>query len=263
MSKAEQSSTSASARCSTTSSLTLTVYPAAKTSYPASRSAKLSSSAISGVSSMSRMRRKRILLLGGSEARQPLLLAFAGLQIHHPHSAAGCVVGAAVVLKHRAPGFQRAHRERVSFEVVARVVQHFIRVPVVGEDRVTSMHAQHGVVTVERRFLPYLARGAALLAFADDVNFLRLWSGRGRGFFCFGFHEFCAPVSAPTAAAIFTRFFASAAWIKASGNSTPIIRHCSLAKFCNLAMCSACRWPKRPCNFKYSDTGRMFCGRKL
>src|SRR6202050_4101489 len=162
MSKAEQSSTSASARCSTTSSLTLAVYPAAKTSYPASRSAKLSSSAISGVSSMSRMRRKRTLLLAGTVARQPLLLAFARLQIHHPHSAARCVVGAAVILEHRAPGFQRAHRERVSLEVVAGVIQHFIRVPVVGEDSVTRMHAQHGVVTVERRFLAYLARPRGL-----------------------------------------------------------------------------------------------------
>src|ERR1700683_4835737 len=239
MSKAEQSSTSASARCSTTSSLTLAVYPAAKTSYPASRSAKLSSSAISGVSSMSRMRRKRILLLSGSEARQPLLLAFAGLQIHHPNSAAGRVVGAAIVLEHRAPGFQRAHRECVSFEVVARVVQHFICVPVVGEDSVTRMHAQHGVVTVDRKFLPYLARGAALLAFADDITFLRLGSRRRRGHCCFGVHRVCATVSASAAAAMLTRFFASAAWLKASGNSTPIIRHCSLAKFCNLAMCSA------------------------
>ena len=92
--------------------------------------------------------------------------AFARLDIHHPDSAAGRVVRAVVVLDHRAPGLQRAHRERVSLEVVARVVEHFIRVPVVGEDCVAAVHSQHGEEAVERRFRPYVARRPALLAFA-------------------------------------------------------------------------------------------------
>src|ERR1700735_1724039 len=186
---------------------------------------------------MSRMRRKRILLLG--VAGQPLLLGFAGIEIHYPHTAASGVVGAAVVLKHRAPGFQRAHREGISLEVVARVVQNFIGVPVVGEDSVTRVHAQDGVVTAKRRFVSRLAGRTALLAFADDIAFLRLWSSRRRGCGCFGVHRVCATVSASAAAAMLTRFFASAAWIRASGRATPIIRHCSFANFCNLAMCSA------------------------
>src|SRR5208282_1425121 len=201
------------------------------------------------------------LLLTGSGARQPLLLAFARLQIHDPHSSAGRVVGAAIVLDRRTPGLQGAHRECVALEVVARVIQHFIGVPVVREDRVPRVHTQDGVVAVERRFRPYVAGRTALLAFADDVAFLRFGSGRRRG--CFGIHRVCATVSASTADDILTKFLASAAWINAPGSSTPIIRHCSLANFCNLAMCSAWRWPKRPCNFKYSDTGRMLCGRKL
>src|ERR1700681_3416151 len=210
---------------------------------------------------MSRMRRNRSLLLAGPGGREPLLRACGGLQIHDPHSTAGRIVGTVVIFDHRAPCLERAHRERVSLEVVARMVQHFIRVPVVGEDSVTCVQAQDGVVAVERRLRPYVARRPALFAFADDVAFLRFGSRRGRR--CVGVHRGCATVAASAADAILTRFFASAAWIKASGSSTSIIRHCSFAKFCSLAMCSAWRWPKRPCSFKYSDTGRMLRGRKL
>ncbi len=98
-------------------------------------------------------------------AGQPLLLAGGRLQIQHPDAAAGRVVGAMVVLDHRAPRFQRAHREGVSLEVVARVVEHFVRVPVVGEDGVTRVHAHDGVVTVVRGLGPHVARRSALLAF--------------------------------------------------------------------------------------------------
>src|SRR5271165_4597680 len=200
-------------------------------------------------------------LLLGSGARQTRLLAFAGLQVHDPHPSAGRVVGAAVVLNHRAPSLQRAHGEGVSLEVVTSVFQHFIGVPVVSEDGVSRVHTQDGVVAVEHRFRPHVACRAVFLAFADNIAFLCFGSGRRIG--SFSIHTVCATISAASADAILTRFFASVAWSKASGSSTPIIRHCSLANLCNVAMCSAWRWPNRPCNFKYSDTGRMFCGRKL
>src|SRR6202040_2999919 len=105
--KVEQSSTRASAFKSRIRSLAVSVKPSAKTSYPWSRSANVSNCAISGVSSISRMRFGNALALAG--ARQPRLLACAGLQVQHPHASAGRVVGALIVLEHRAPGFQRAH----------------------------------------------------------------------------------------------------------------------------------------------------------
>src|ERR1700723_807720 len=168
MSYEVQSSTSASDCCETINSFTPTLYPSANTSKPASRKANVSSSAISGVSSISSMRRKRALLLDGAGAGQPFLLAFARLQIHHPDPPARGVIRATIVFKHRAPGLQRAHCEGDSFEIVARVVQHFVRVPVVGENRIARMHAQHSVVAVVRRLRAHLARRAALLAFSND-----------------------------------------------------------------------------------------------
>src|ERR1700691_681605 len=212
ISKEEQSSTTASARCSVISSLTPTVYPAANTSYPASRSANDKSSAISGVSSISSIRREATLLLADvSGAGQPFLLAFARLQIHNPDSSARRVVSAVVILHHRAPRLQRAHRERHSLEVVTRVVQHLIRVPVVREDCIATVHAHHRVA-VERRFRPHIARRPTLFSLTDDIAFLRLRSGRcRRRNCCFSVHMVCATVSASAAADIFTRFFASAA----------------------------------------------------
>src|SRR5271166_3745688 len=65
--------------------------------------------------------RQPYLLLAGSSARQTRLLTFARLQVHHPHSSTGRVVRTVVILNHRAPGLQGAHREGVSLEVVARV----------------------------------------------------------------------------------------------------------------------------------------------
>src|SRR5580704_9044602 len=216
---------------------------------------------------MSRMRRNRTLLLARSGARQPFLLALGRLQIHDPYPPAGRVVGPVVVLDHRAPGLERAHGERDSLEVVASVAKHFVGVPVVGENGVASMHAQDSVIAIKRCFRSHVTRGAAFLAFRDDVAFLSLrfdfGFDRRSGSASFGVHIVCATASACAAEAILTKFFASAAWIRASGNWTPIMRHCSLANFCNVAMCSAWRWPKRPCNFKYSDTGRILAGRKL
>src|SRR5205085_10165442 len=128
------------------SSLTFALYPAAKTSKPRSRSANVNSSAISGVSSMSRMRRNRTLLLAGPCTREALLLAGGRLQIQDPDSASGRVIGPMVVLDHRAPGFECAHREGVSLKIIACVVQYLTRMPVVGEDGVTWVHAQNRVV---------------------------------------------------------------------------------------------------------------------
>src|ERR1700741_429243 len=210
MSKAVQSSTSASARNSSIKSLTVSVKPSAKTSWPRSRNAKLSSSAISGVSSMSSTRDKRRLLLAGSGTRQPRLFACSGLQVHDPHASAGRVVGAVVVLDHRAPSLQRAHGEGNSFEVIARVIQHFTGVPIIREDSVTGMHPQDRVKAVERGLRPYIARGSTLLSFTDDIAFLRFRSRRS----WFATHRVCASASASTAEAMLTKFFASAALIK-------------------------------------------------
>src|SRR5260370_649977 len=151
---------------------------------------------------MSRMRRNRALPLASTGAGQPVFFALGGLQIQDPHSPARGVVGTLVVLDHRAPGLQRAHRERVSLEAVPQMVTHFIRVPVIREDSVTRVHAQDGVVTVERGFGPYFARRPALLAFVDYIAFLRFGSSRRRG--CFGTHIVCPPVSVSAAAAILT-----------------------------------------------------------
>ena len=62
-----------------------------------------------------------------------------------------------IVLDHRSPRFERAHRKRDSFKIVARVVEHFVRVPVVRENRVTWVYTHHGIVAVKGRFGPHLA----------------------------------------------------------------------------------------------------------
>src|SRR5580700_7471678 len=146
----EQSSTSASARCSNSNSFTESAKPEAKTSKPRSRRANDNSSAISGVSSMSRMRRNR-MLLRDVVAGQSRLLAFGRLQIQNPDAAARRVIGAVLVLEHCAPGFERAHREGVALEIIPRVAEHFVRVPVVVEDRVAGVHARDGIIFVKSR----------------------------------------------------------------------------------------------------------------
>src|SRR6266404_3896003 len=263
ISNVEQSSTRASAFKSRIRSLTVSVKPSAKTSWPWSRSANVRSCAISGVSSISRMRFGNALALAG--AGQPRLLGGAGLQVQNPHAAAGGVVSALIVFEHRAPGFESAHGEGV-----AQVTEDFVGVPVVGEDGIARVHFQHGVKAVVRSLVADFACRAALFTFRDDVALLpgcgRRRNVRGHGVFdvgCVGAHSVCATASASAAAAIFTWFFGSAALTKASGSGTPIICHCWLANFCKLAMCSACRWPNLPCNFRYSATGRIVCGRKL
>src|ERR1700723_1790032 len=127
---------------------------------------------------MSRMRRKRRLLLAGSGSWQPLLFALAGLQVHHPYPSASSVVSTVIVLDHRSPRLERTHRKRDSFKVVARVVEHFIRVPVVRENRVTRVYTHHGVVAVKGRFRPHLAGRPPLFAFTSDIAFLRFRSHR-------------------------------------------------------------------------------------
>src|SRR5208282_4211701 len=203
------------------------------------------------------------LLLARSGARQTRLLSFAWLQVHDPHPPSGGVISTMVVFDHRAPRLQSAHREGVALEVIARVIEHFIGVPVVGKNGIAPVYTHHGVVAVKCRFRAHVAARSALLAFADNITFLRFRSRRSRRRSCFSVHTVSATAVASAADAILTRFFASAACSNGSGSSTPIIRHCSLANFCKVAICSACRWPKRPCNFRYSDTGRMLCGRKL
>jgi len=160
-----------------------------------------------------------------------------------------------VVLDHRAPSLESAHGKRDALEVVARVVKHFIRVPVVSKNCVSAVHTQNRVKPVIRRLRAYIASRPALLPFADNVALLRFGrrsrSGvRGsRGCDSFGCrsrvwcrcscHTVCATCWASAAAAMSERFLASAAFSKASGSWTPIIRHCSLANFCKLAICSA------------------------
>src|SRR5713226_4161742 len=161
----EQSRTSASACCSTTSSFTEPAKPEAKTSKPLSRKANDNSSAISGVSSMSRMRRKRTLLFAaGPGAGQSRLLARGRLQIQNPDAPARRVIGAVVVLNERAPGLQRAHGESVSFKIIFGVAQHFIRVPIVGEGGVAGVHAHDGIKAVKGSFVPDFTRRSALFA---------------------------------------------------------------------------------------------------
>src|SRR4029077_18053525 len=155
------------------SSLTESVKPEGKTVYPRSRSANVRSSAISGVSSMSRMRGNRTLLLAGAGARQRLVVASTWRQVQNPPSPASRVVGATFVFDHCAPGFQRTHRESVSLEVLTRVAKHLVRMPVVSEHGVTRMHTQDFVITIISSFGPHVARRPAFLAFADDEAFLR------------------------------------------------------------------------------------------
>src|SRR5579864_2348131 len=196
----EQSSTSASARCSTSKSFTESAKPEAKTSKPRSRRANDNSSAISGVSSMSRMRRKRTLLRG-VVAGQSRLLARGRLQIQNPDAAAGRVVGAVVVLDGCAPGFERAHREGVALEIIPRVAEHFVAVPVVVEDRVAGVHARDGIVFVIGGLGPNLASRPVLLAFAYGIQFLYFSCGRGIG--SIGAHTVSATVAAASAAPMF------------------------------------------------------------
>src|ERR1700739_3009290 len=200
-----------------TRSLTAFVNPDAKTSWPRSRSEKVRSSTISGGSSISRTRAKLLLTCRRTGAGQPLLLAFRRLQIHHPDASAGGVVGTVIVLDHCAPRLQRAHGEGHAFEIVARVIQYFIGVPVVGQNRVAGVDAQHGVVAVVGRFRAHIARGAALLAFGNDVTFLPLGFDLGlgldriKGSAGLGVHTVSATAAASVAAAMLVRFFASAA----------------------------------------------------
>src|SRR5882672_5673134 len=158
---------------------------------------------------MSRMRRNRRLLLASPGPGQARLLACGGFQVQNPNSPAGGVISAVIALDHGAPGLERPHCKRVSLEIVARVVEDFIRVPVVREDRVSGMYAQDGVEAVVRRFGPNVAGRTALLAFGDDIAFLRNRTGRR----CrrVGAHSVSAMAAASTAEAILTRFFASAA----------------------------------------------------
>src|SRR5208283_533641 len=200
--------------------------------------------------------------------RQPRLFAGAWFEIHHPDSAASGVISPMIIFDHRAPGLERAHGERVSLKIVARVVEHLVGMPVVSENGIAGVHAQHGIEAVVRGFRTHVARRPALLAFGDDIAFLSLGldfglGGISRASLRVSVHTVSATAAASAAEAMFIRFFASAAMRRASGSSTFIIRHCSLANFCKVAMCSACGWPKRPCSFKYSDTGRMLAGRKL
>src|ERR1700739_815783 len=208
------------------------------------------------------------LALGG--AGQSWLLRRAGFQVQNPDTAAGGVVSALIVFDHRAPSLESAHREGNAFEIVAQVAEDFVGMPVVRENGIAAVHFQHGVKAIVRGLVAAFACRAALFAFRDDVALLP-GCGRGRNVRghcvfdvrCIGAHSVCATASASAAAAMLTWFFGSAALIKASGSCTPIICHCWLANFCKLAMCSACRWPNLPCNFRYSETGRMVCGRKL
>jgi hypothetical protein len=93
------------------------------------------------------------------------------------------------------------------------MLQHFIRVPVVGEDRIASVNTHHGVVTIECSFGPHVARRTALFAFADDIAFLRFGSRSRRRWSCcrFGVHRVCATCSAAVAEAIAIKFLASVA----------------------------------------------------
>src|SRR5258708_28321729 len=214
------------------------------------------------------MRFGNALALAG--ARPSRLLGRTGLQVQNPHAAAGGVVSALIVLKHRAPGFESAHGEGDAFEVVAQMAEDSVGVPVVGKDGIAAVHFQHGVEAVVRGLVADFACRAALFAFRDDIALLpgcgRKRKVRRDGVFdvgCVGAHSVCATASASAAAPMLTWFFGSAALIKASGSCTPIIPHCWLANFCKLAMCSACRCPNLPCSFKYSATGRIVCGRKL
>src|SRR4051794_16933650 len=104
---------------------------------------------------------------------EALAFAWRRLEIEHPDASAGGVVAAAIALDHRTPGFERAHLKGVALEVAAHVVEHFLRVPVVGEQRVTGMHAQHREVAIVRRLRPHVARRPALLPLGNDVTFLR------------------------------------------------------------------------------------------
>src|SRR5579864_4888451 len=108
-------------------------------------------------------------LLGAVVAGQARLLARARLDVERPHSPSGGVIRAVVVVDDGSPSFERAHGEGVALEIVARVAQDFVRVPIVGEVRVAAVHAQDGVVLVVGGLVPDLAGRPALFAFADDV----------------------------------------------------------------------------------------------
>src|SRR5262249_7431264 len=173
------------------------------------------------------------------------------LDIEDPDATAGRVIRAMVVFDHRPPRLERPHRERVTLEVGLRVAEHFVRVPVVVQQRIARVDLQHRVELVVGRLETHVTRRTALLALGDDVAFL--WIELA--------HTVCATAAAASAAAMLACALGSAALIKASGTSMPIILHCSFANCWSVAMCSACRCPNRPCSFRYSDTGRMLCGR--
>src|SRR5579872_876922 len=101
------------------------------------------------------------------------------------------------------------------------MVEHLVGMPVVSKDRIASVHSQHGVIAFVGCFRAHVARGSALLAFGDDVTFLTLrFDFRLVGCVCnwFRAHTVSATAAASVAAAMLVRFFASAAWIKASGS---------------------------------------------
>ena len=62
-----------------------------------------------------------------------------------------------IILDHRAPRLQRTHGEGVALEIIARVIQHLIRVPIVRENSVAPVYAQDGVVAVKRRLCAHVA----------------------------------------------------------------------------------------------------------
>src|SRR4029077_11947207 len=84
----------------------------------------------------------------------------------------GGVVTALIALDRRAPRLERPHLEGIALEIVADVVEHFLRVPVLGEQCVAGMHPPHREVPIVHCLGPYVARRAALLPFGDDVALL-------------------------------------------------------------------------------------------
>jgi hypothetical protein len=83
-------------------------------------------------------------------------------------------VRALIGFDRRAPGFERADRIDLALEVALRVSQHLRRVPIVGELRVTGVHAKDLHESIVRLVGRHFAARRALLAFADDVQ---VWAG--------------------------------------------------------------------------------------
>src|SRR6266700_1509680 len=157
-----------------------------------------------------------LLLAAGAGAWQSWLLARGRLQIQYPYAAARRVIGAVVILEDCAPRFERAHYEGVALKITLGMVQHFVRMPVVGENRVAGVNPHDGVKAVKRSLVSNFTRRPALLSFADDVGFLQRRSGRRIG--SVGAHTVSATVAAASAEPILTRFFTSVALIRASGS---------------------------------------------